>query len=113
MDWSGAGFSGANFRFEITGGRWTEKLALTLPGVPEGLMRSSDITDAAQLDGLSPSASGEIRSKEAERPSAPVGHGALSWYLTASTTRPRGSESSIRLPLWLRCCWNTPATGAS
>src|SRR5881296_1557367 len=113
MGWLASGFSGANVTFEITGGKDVEKLALALPGVPAGLIRSSDNGEEAQLAGSSPRASGQIRSSEPERPSAPAGQGGRSWYSTLSTTRPAALENSSRWPLLLKRCSNTPPMGTS
>src|SRR5262245_55406945 len=96
----------------MVGGSWAEKLAFALPGVPAGLSRFSASGEAAQLETSSPLASGLIRSSDAEYPSAPVGHGGLSLYLTVSAILPEASVSSIRSPLWLSSELNTPATGA-
>ena len=86
---------------------------MTFPGDPAGLLRFSESGEEAQLDGSSPLAAGLIRSSEPEKPSAPIGHGALSAYRTVSTTLPEASESSSRSPLLLNRPLKIPATGAS
>src|SRR3954462_11439400 len=59
----------------IVGGRVAEKHEFFFPGVPAGRGAFVGSADAAQFSAISPEAEGEMRSREAEYPSALTGQG--------------------------------------